>query len=81
MRVNAAGVPEKEFVVEKILYTKQMSGETMYRVKWKGWAGRYNTWEPLNNLTHCPDVLTAFRQQEPVQKLKSRKLKQRRSKK
>lgn len=52
----------KEFVVEKIL-SKEFdvdSRKLMFLVKWKGYPMEQNTWEPLENLTHCNDLLTQF---------------------
>lgn len=52
----------REFIVEKIL-AQEFDANTrrlMFLVKWKGYATEQNTWEPLENLTHCNELLTQF---------------------
>lgn len=49
----------KEFVVEKILAHK-FKGRHMFLVKWKGWPEENNTWEPIDHLEHCDDLLKEF---------------------
>lgn len=31
-----------------------------YLVKWMGYSHEHNTWEPLDNLTHCGDLVQAY---------------------
>nr|CAB98195.1 heterochromatin protein [Clytus arietis] len=52
----------KEFVVEKILAQEfnQATRQLMFLVKWKGYAVQQSTWEPLEHLTHCTQLLTQF---------------------
>lgn len=70
-----AGAEIKEYVVEKIIISKEDNGKKMYRVKWKGWSAKYNTWEPLTNLTHCPQIIAKFEQQSAKKKRHVKKLK------
>lgn len=46
--------------VEKILDKKNINGVTSYLIKWKDWSNDHNTWEPLENLTNCNEVLKDF---------------------
>lgn len=38
------------YAAEKIIMKRKKSGRIEYRVKWKGWTARYNTWEPEENI-------------------------------
>lgn len=54
------------YVVEKILtHTVDKTGTTMYKIKWKGWED--TTWEPLENLTGCKELLRDYnRKRRPM---------------
>ncbi|PQK11029.1 hypothetical protein BB8028_0002g13470 [Beauveria bassiana] len=48
--------------VEKIVDAR-IEAETYihwYRVKWKGWSAKHNTWEPKKNLANCQDLIDEF---------------------
>ncbi|KAM0667430.1 hypothetical protein ACQRIT_003522 [Beauveria bassiana] len=48
--------------VEKIVDAR-IEAETYihwYRVKWKGWSAKHNTWEPKKNLASCQDLIDEF---------------------
>ncbi|KAG4072309.1 hypothetical protein HA402_004241 [Bradysia odoriphaga] len=38
------------YAAEKIIQKRIRKGKVEYRVKWKGWTPRYNTWEPEENI-------------------------------
>lgn len=46
--------------MERILAHQVRNKRQMFLVKWKGWSQENNTWEPLDNLTHCQRVLENF---------------------
>lgn len=48
MELSAVG--ERVFAAECILKKRQRKGKVEYLVKWKGWAPKYNTWEPEDNI-------------------------------
>lgn len=51
---------KREYIVEKILAHEVKYKRQMFLVKWQGWRQEFNTWEPLENLTHCPKLLENF---------------------
>ena len=38
------------FDAEAITKKRERKGRMEYFVKWKGWAPKYNTWEPEDNI-------------------------------
>lgn len=44
---------ESVFEVEHILDRRDVDGKRQYLVKWKGFDGKENTWEPIDNIKHC----------------------------
>lgn len=52
----------KEWEVEQIVDSR-IDAETMqhwFKVKWKGYASKDNTWEPKKNLTNCKTLLDSY---------------------
>ncbi|CAL8125216.1 unnamed protein product [Orchesella dallaii] len=56
--LNANG--EEEYKVERIVTKKLIDGVVHYRIKWVGWESKYNTWEPIDNLSNCLEMVTEF---------------------
>jgi len=54
-----------EYEVEVILDVKKVGQGVKYLVKWSGYPGEENTWEPHQNLTNVTLVLRDFFQQHP----------------
>ena len=54
------GVVDTDFEVEKIVAKRKFGRQWKYRVKWKGYPSRQNTWEPKSSLTHCADAIADF---------------------
>lgn len=52
----------EEYYVDKILDMKQVDGRTYYLVKWYGYSDSDNTWEPVECLTGCEELLSEFNQ-------------------
>lgn len=61
---NVGQVAEEEYIVEKICRRKLIETEfgkkLHYHIKWKGWATAHNTWEPIENLDGCHDLVDAY---------------------
>ena len=51
------------FNVEKILKSKEERGQITYRVRWKGYGPKYDTWEPLANVASTGHVDRFVRRQ------------------
>lgn len=68
VRTGADGKQETEYVVEEIISARRVQGRMEYRVKWKGWSYKHNTWEPLAHLTNCRRILSQFWQRERARK-------------
>jgi hypothetical protein len=51
---------EQEYEVEQILDDKRVSGKLYYLVKWKGYDTLENTWEPIENLTGCHQLVQQY---------------------
>ncbi|GMH03968.1 hypothetical protein Nepgr_005807 [Nepenthes gracilis] len=69
--VDAAGEAEEQdhertklaegfYEIEAIRKKRIFKGEPQYLIKWRGWPESSNTWEPLEHLQTCPDVVEAF---------------------
>ncbi|XP_031092908.1 uncharacterized protein LOC115997487 [Ipomoea triloba] len=48
------------YELEAIRKKRLRQGKVQYLIKWRGWPESANTWEPHENLSSCPDVVTAF---------------------
>ncbi|GMI78987.1 LIKE HETEROCHROMATIN PROTEIN 1, TERMINAL FLOWER 2 [Hibiscus trionum] len=48
------------YEIEAIRRKRVRKGELQYLIKWRGWPETSNTWEPLENLQSCSDVIDAF---------------------
>ena len=53
---------EKRYEVEKILDDQGSRKEKnkKYKIKWLGYPASHNSWEPLENLTHCPKMVEKY---------------------
>ncbi|KHN73347.1 Chromo domain-containing protein LHP1 [Toxocara canis] len=66
---------EEEYVVEKILSKKVISGEdggVFYLIKWKGYPVEESTWEPEENCESSRDMIRKFEQGEEKKRGKKR---------
>ncbi|CAF0753019.1 unnamed protein product [Adineta steineri] len=51
----------KDYDVEKIVSKRtDGKGQVFYLIKWKGYSTADNTWEPVNNVNNCPELVKAF---------------------
>lgn len=56
------------YKVEDILKKKVENGTVFYRIKWKGYSTRQNTWEPAHHLS--PDLINYYEQKEQEMELR-----------
>lgn len=48
------------YIVEKILAKKKINGVNKYKIKWEGWDMKDCTWEPIEHLEGCKELLEEF---------------------
>jgi len=65
---NLGQVGPEVYVVEKIVRKKVVDDVPYYFIKWKGWGPVHNTWEPVENLDGCPDLLEKYEKLESERK-------------
>lgn len=58
----AAG--KETYEPEEIVGQRLAKGVTQYQVKWVGWATKDNTWEPIEHLAGCEDMIAEFKEKE-----------------
>jgi len=51
---------EQDYIVEKILDKRIKSNKVQYFLKWKGYPDTDNTWEPVDHLEDCKDLIREF---------------------
>ncbi|XP_048377307.1 neuronal pentraxin-2-like isoform X3 [Stegostoma tigrinum] len=66
MELSAVG--ERVFAAESIIKRRVRKGRIEYLVKWKGWAIKYSTWEPEENILDAR-LIAAFEQREREREL------------
>jgi hypothetical protein len=37
-----------------------IKNKAFYQCKWKNWEDKDNTWEPIENLSRCPELIEEF---------------------
>ncbi|KAM0003504.1 putative chromatin remodeling & transcriptional activation CHROMO-DOMAIN family [Helianthus debilis subsp. tardiflorus] len=48
------------YEIESVRKKRSRKGKIQYLIKWRGWPEAANTWEPVENLMSCSDVIDAF---------------------
>ncbi|XP_015089224.1 chromo domain protein LHP1-like [Solanum pennellii] len=48
------------YEIETVRRKRIRKGKIQYLIKWRGWPETANTWEPVDNLMTCYDVIDAF---------------------
>jgi len=59
---GAAG--KETYEPEKIVGRRLEKGVTKFQVKWVGWETKDNTWEPIEHLAGCEDMIAEFNECE-----------------
>ncbi|KAG8363539.1 hypothetical protein BUALT_Bualt19G0032900 [Buddleja alternifolia] len=66
MRTGEAGEAERMkladgyFEIEAVRRKRVRKGKVQYLIKWRDWSEAANTWEPVENLVECSDIIDAF---------------------
>ncbi|XP_031635904.1 M-phase phosphoprotein 8-like [Contarinia nasturtii] len=50
---------KQEYEVQKIIDDELRNGKKYYRIRWKGWGAKDDTWEPKSSLS-CPEIIKAY---------------------
>ena len=58
--IEEALQPEKVYEVETLLASQLKSGKKEYLVRWKGYAAKHDTWEPMENLSNLVAEMASF---------------------
>lgn len=53
------GKSTEEYEVQKIIDDEMRGSKKYYRIRWKGWSAKDDTWEPKSSLS-CPDIIKAY---------------------
>ncbi|XP_069130202.1 M-phase phosphoprotein 8-like [Argopecten irradians] len=61
---------EELYEVERIMGMSKASGKTLYKVRWRGYGATDDTWEPIENLQSCLDLIEEFQKKREEQRLK-----------
>mmetsp|Transcript_27643 Transcript_27643/g.54326 ORF Transcript_27643/g.54326 Transcript_27643/m.54326 type:complete len:1682 (+) Transcript_27643:23-5068(+) len=64
----------KQYEVEYIVRQKKERGKLLFEVKWKGYSHEDNTWQDLESIKSCKQVLKNWRKQQKQEKAKKAKL-------
>jgi hypothetical protein len=67
--------PEAEplYNVDKIVGHKMIKGVRYYRIKWEGYPSSANTWEPIDVLEGCLDLVEEYHRKGKCRKAKKRR--------
>ena len=49
---------------ERVVAERLAQGVTQYQVKWVGWDTKHNTWEPLEHLAGCEDLIADMKERK-----------------
>lgn len=60
---------EEEWEVEEVVgwrwKNKRLKTNYQYKVKWKGYPASEDSWQPVENLTNCSEMVEAFHARNP----------------
>jgi hypothetical protein len=56
-----AAAGKDEYEPEKVIAERLARGSTQYQVKWANYESKHNTWEPIEHLAGCEDMIAEFK--------------------
>lgn len=56
---GGGGGGKQEYEVLKVVDDEMRGGKKYYRIRWKGWGAKDDTWEPKSSLS-CPELIKAY---------------------
>ncbi|WOL05501.1 hypothetical protein Cni_G14230 [Canna indica] len=74
--VGGGELPKLEdgfYEIEDIRKKRVRKGQIQYLIKWRGWPETANTWEPLENIQSCADIIEAFEERSRSPRSRKRK--------
>ncbi|KAK9056052.1 hypothetical protein SSX86_027139 [Deinandra increscens subsp. villosa] len=67
-RDDRPNLPQGFYEVESVRKKRCIKGNVQYLIKWVGWPEEANTWEPLENLISCSDIIDAFEERMSLER-------------
>ncbi|KAJ8314976.1 hypothetical protein KUTeg_007126 [Tegillarca granosa] len=64
------GMEEELYEVERIVGISKAGNKTTYKVRWRGYGPSDDTWEPIENLQSCLDLIEDFENKKEIIKRK-----------
>ncbi|KAF9613185.1 hypothetical protein IFM89_005956 [Coptis chinensis] len=61
------------YEIEDVRRKRIRKGKVQYLIKWRGWPEAANTWEPVENLLSCIDIIDAFERTSSKSRKRKRK--------
>ena len=64
--VKKQRLQDDEYEVERIVNRRLEGGRVLYKVKWNGFKDEESTWEPVEHLVGCQDLVDTYEKEHPA---------------
>jgi len=71
---------EELYNIEEIIGHKMIKGVRYYRIKWEGYPSSENTWEPVDVLGKCQDLVKEYHRNDECRRKAKRRTRSRKRK-